>query len=985
MYPTSTVAEPEAGGAQDAALLRMGKLRRAVADLKEQGAVGRLEALAHDVEAALHDERTSFAEAIANLPDNFALFGPDDRLIICNDSFRDAFQDLPLPIEPGVRFEDLVRAVAHSGMVIEALANPEAWVAERMCHHRSGAAVLEFALRGGGWRRVSERRTPRGCTVLLHTDTTELNTRARQLAELAQSNSRLAAAVSAATVGISIAENRGINCPLTFVNEAFCRLTGYRAEEVLGRDVRFLQGPHTSPAAVARISDALRAGEPITLELVNHRKDGTPFWNELNISPIHDPQGRVTHFIGVQTDVTARRKAAESESRHIQQLQQLAQAAVRINRGRTIRDVVRLVAEESRALVGARQSIVHLDGGEAALRDLWASAAPERFHGDMVAVPDAEALSIALHSLGQDTLVARLPGGKATRDEPIAIAGCLVGAIIDRRLARIGAILLVDKLEGEFTETDEALLLQLSQTAAVALENALLYDRMSEAQRELSEAHKVARLASWRWELGSRRVQWADGMYAIAGIDPSPEERDDAAVTACIPPRDRARLWTALEDAAARGCAVQMEFSLVRPDGATVHCWSEGRCVLDEERRVAAISGVVQDVTERRVAEDALRQAQKMEAVGQLTGGIAHDFNNLLTVILGNTELLMEDLADDELHRSMAEMSHSAAARGADLTQQLLAFARKQVLAPHPVDLNRLVMRMVELLRRTLGEHIAVSAVLADAPWHPLADPAQLETAVLNLALNARDAMPDGGQLVIETVNLRLAPGPGADALGLTAGDYVLLRVSDNGQGMPPEVVQRAFEPFFTTKEVGQGSGLGLSQVYGFAKQSGGIVRLLSEPGRGTHIMMYLPRAVEAMPAGTDALAPAPGHAAPGGQECILVVEDEPMVRLFVVEQLRALGYTVFEAADGDEALEELRKGLPADLLFTDVVMPGTLNGPRLAEAARELRPQLKVVFSSGYAEGMFGSDGCAPDTIYLRKPYRKQDLVVAVRDALSG
>jgi signal transduction histidine kinase len=390
------------------------------------------------------------------------------------------------------------------------------------------------------------------------------------------------------------------------------------------------------------------------------------------------------------------------------------------------------------------------------------------------------------------------------------------------------------------------------------------------------------------------------------------------------------------------------------------------------------------NVTAARQAEEQLRQSQKMKAIGQLTGGVAHDFNNLLTVILGNAEVLAEALGQDTRLTRLVQAIDRAAQRCAELTQRLLAFARRQALAPTAINLSALVTDMDAMLHRSLGEDIDIERKLAGDLWNAMADPGQVENALLNLALNARDAMPDGGRLTIETANVRLDDHYAAKNPGVVPGAYVMLAVSDTGIGMTPDVLKRAFEPFFTTKETGKGTGLGLSMVYGFAKQSGGHVNIYSEPGQGTTVRLYLPRTEERPKVATTAAAITALDR--GSGETVLVVEDDPVVRAFVVSQLKTNGYHVTAAHDGASALAMLEAHGPVDLLFTDVVMPGGMNGRQLAEEAKRRQPGLKVLFTSGYAESVIVHQGkLDPGVSLLTKPYRIEDLLKKIRATLIG
>ncbi|CAN7673906.1 ATP-binding protein [Bradyrhizobium sp. LjRoot220] len=399
------------------------------------------------------------------------------------------------------------------------------------------------------------------------------------------------------------------------------------------------------------------------------------------------------------------------------------------------------------------------------------------------------------------------------------------------------------------------------------------------------------------------------------------------------------------------------------------------------------LNGTAESLERQRAAIDELNQklsqSQKMEAMGQLTGGVAHDFNNLLTVILGNAEYLAEKLAANrELHK-IADSIATAAERGSDLTRSLLAFARKQPLTPQDIDIGQKILGMEQLLRRTLGEHIECEFLLDRDLWRVSVDPGQLASALLNLVLNARDAMPQGGKLTVEIRNTS-RDETDVDVNGeARPGDYVMVAVTDTGSGMIAEVASRAFEPFFTTKEVGKGTGLGLSMVYGFAKQSGGAMAIRSEPGHGTVVRLFFPRITAPH---ADAAPIADKIAAHAGTETILVVEDNDLVRSYVEKELKELGYRVIARRDGREALETLRQPGKIDLLFTDVVMPGGMFGPELAREASRLRPELKVLFTSGYTEHpvqpLDGLDGEAP---ILNKPYRRNDLALMLRMVLKG
>jgi PAS domain S-box-containing protein len=394
-----------------------------------------------------------------------------------------------------------------------------------------------------------------------------------------------------------------------------------------------------------------------------------------------------------------------------------------------------------------------------------------------------------------------------------------------------------------------------------------------------------------------------------------------------------------------------------------------------------AFNAFIRDLTDKIAAEALVRQAQKMEAVGQLTGGIAHDFNNILTVITSTIEVLADAVADKPEAAAIAKMIDEAAERGAELMRRLLAFARKQPLQPRKINVNSLIVDTAKLLRPTLGGHIEIETMLEDGAWPSLVDPNQLSTTLLNLALNARHAMPSGGKLTLETGNVFLDENYAKAHSDVQPGPYVMVAVSDTGTGIPAAIRDRVFEPFFTTKDIGKGTGLGLSMVYGFVKQSGGHIMIYSEEGHGTTVKIYLPRAPDL----DEAPDLVPAAAIEGGKETVLLVEDDALVRTFVTTQLKSLGYTTLAAASAAEALGLIDRGATVDLLFTDVIMAGGMNGRQLADEALKRRPSLKVLFTSGYTESAIVHHGrLDPGILLLAKPYRKSDLARMIRAAIT-
>ncbi|QGZ43012.1 PAS domain-containing protein [Pseudoduganella flava] len=474
-----------------------------------------------------------------------------------------------------------------------------------------------------------------------------------------------------------------------------------------------------------------------------------------------------------------------------------------------------------------------------------------------------------------------------------------------------------------------------------------------------------------------------------------------------IHPEDMAENRVQVARLRATGQPFTLEKRYHRPDGEWVWISSSMSRLDDESGQPVALIAVKTDITERRrievalrdlndtleqrvsreiaerdKAEEALRQAQKMEAVGQLTGGVAHDFNNVLQIISGNLHLLAQHLSGDDAARRRLDMAIAAVERGAKLSSQLLAFARRQPLQPAVTDLGRLVSEMDELLRRALGEAVELVVVVGSGLWNTLVDPGQIENVILNLAINARDAMQGEGRLTIELGNAILDEYYVNNLIDVPAGQYVMLSVTDTGCGMTPEVLQRAFEPFFTTKREGEGTGLGLSMAYGFVKQSRGHIKIHSEPGQGTSVKIYLPRTMlaESIDAGTGK------GPVTGGTETILVVEDDEGVRAVVLDMLAALGYRVLAAENGEQALRIVESGEHVDLLFTDVVMPGPLRSPELARIAQQVLPDLAVLFTSGYPQDAIVHGGRLDAGLeLLSKPYRREELARKLRHVLNN
>jgi PAS domain S-box-containing protein len=544
-------------------------------------------------------------------------------------------------------------------------------------------------------------------------------------------------------------------------------------------------------------------------------------------------------------------------------------------------------------------------------------------------------------------------------------------------------------------------------TARVVLERRLTEEQkalaMSEARlRELNEtleAQVEARSAERDrlWNLSQDMLAWADYTGMMSAVSPAwtrvlgwtERELLSRGYATFMHPDDEPPTLKAIGRMAATGQPTRFENRIATRDGG----WKHIEWTVAPERDGVNFIAVGRDLSDTKTreaelatAQEALRQSQKMEAVGQLTGGLAHDFNNLLAGISGSLELMQNRMQQGRLTEVDKYMvaAQGAAKRAAALTHRLLAFSRRQTLDPKPTDVNRLVGGMQDLIQRTVGPQITVEVVGASGVWPALVDPPQLENALLNLCINARDAMPDGGRITIETAN-KWMDERAARQHNMPEGQYLSLAVTDTGTGMPPEVIARVFEPFFTTKPIGEGTGLGLSMIYGFAQQSGGQVRIYSEVGQGTTVCIYLPRHYGAVQDDTAAEGLSDLPRSEQG-ETVLVVDDEATVRMVITDILEDLGYAAIEAGDSATGLKVLQSDVRIDLLVTDVGLPGGMNGRQMADAARTYRPDLKVLFITGYAENaILGNGTLPPGMAVLTKPFAMDHMAARIRSMIEG
>ena len=506
---------------------------------------------------------------------------------------------------------------------------------------------------------------------------------------------------------------------------------------------------------------------------------------------------------------------------------------------------------------------------------------------------------------------------------------------------------------------------------------------LRDSEERLRMALDGGQIGTWDWDLRTDAIRWGGHANRVFDFEPGASPATFEAFLGLIHPEDRPALEDAVRHSIVHMVPLEIEFRAGQGGPEARWIAAQGQAYVDDRGEPVRMLGVMQDITERKRLEAQFLQAQKMEGIGRLAGGVAHDFNNLLTAILGYVEMAGTKLPPDNPALDYFQSIRHAAERGASLTRQLLAFARRQITEPRVVDLNQLVLHMQDLLRRVIGEDIELRIVTARDLGSVRLDPAQFEQVLMNLAINARDAMPNGGVLTIESKNVELDEHYARQHQGVSPGSYVMLAVSDTGMGMTEDVSRHLFEPFFTTKPPGKGTGLGLATCYGIVKQNGGHIWVYSEYGRGSTFKIFLPRTGEA--AQMEA-APDTAHDSLSGHETILVVEDEPLVRAVSVESLQMLGYHVLEAANGDEALQVARNfSGTIDLVVSDVVMP-SMSGPTLVQHLRRERPHVKVLFVSGYTDDAIVRQGVLePGVEFLQKPFPLAALARRIREILGS
>ncbi|HTJ63450.1 MAG TPA: PAS domain-containing protein [Alphaproteobacteria bacterium] len=728
-----------------------------------------------------------------------------------------------------------------------------------------------------------------------------------------------------------------------YLNRRWLDYTGTLTEEAAsGGWVKSFHADDQAAAADAWLS-ALAKAEAYSFEGRLRRVDGTYRWMLVRGVPLRDDAGTIIKWIGTCTDIDDLKRATE----------QLAQNTY----------LLRLAGRIARV------------GG-------WAITAP-----DGVASWSDEVFDILGFPIDQgmptNQQTTDLFNGASGGDVWNAIAECMSeGTPFDLELEMKSAqgqpIWLRLVAEAVRNSTGEIIRVQ------GAIQDISSSKHATEAARQSMERFRLLSLATkdaiWDLDYASGNIWWSEGFEELTGNRQGETQRPIAALTEGIHPEDRQRVVSRIRALVAGNDSSWSDaYRIRRSDGSYAQVVDRGFLIRDSQGKVVRMVGGITDISDRMQLEEQLRQSQRLESLGQLTGGVAHDFNNLLGIIYGNLELVSEELRDRPELQEMLQSALNASERGATLTRSLLAFSRQQPLDPHAIDPSTLIEDMISLLRRTVPENIEIRFV-PNGTWKCEADSGQLQNALLNLVVNARHAMPDGGRLTLETGNARLDEDYSAAHAEVRPGEYVVIAVSDTGTGMSPEVIARAFEPFFTTKEVGKGTGLGLSMVYGFAKQSLGHVNIYSELGEGTTVRLYLPRSGGT---GVDRAKAVP-HSSQGSEIILLVEDDADMARM-TSRLLRSLGYRVMTAARAEPALEIVQRGTPFDLLLTDVVLPGSMNGRALADEVERQRPGTRVVFMSGYTENAILHHGRLDEGVHLlQKPFLKRELAAKLRDVLD-
>lgn len=890
-----------------------------------------LQKAAQEAEAA----RAQLMTAIEALSDAFVVFDTEDRLVYCNSSYHEFYPGIADVLVPGKRFEDIVRTGLERGIYDVPAGGEEAWLATTMQAHRKDNTPLDIPLTDGRWLRMIEMSLPDGGRVGVRFNITALKSAERRLADI----------IEGAQVGTWELD---LGTGFQTVNQRWAGLLGYALEELepvtLDLFERLMHPDDLADLKHAQQLTLETGQDSFENELRLRHREGHWVWMLSRGRVVRRaPDGSAQIMAGVHLDITERKALEAALTGERDFLASLMETSITgvvaldeygsiVFSNREAESILGLQPEQAVGLMfdDPDWNISKLDGTPCPAKDL----------------PGAKVLSSG-KSMRDSRFGIDLPDGTrrliSVNASPISAPGMVARVVCS--LADITA-----SVENEQ---------RFRAIAEVASDVIYVYDPVRET------------------------MDFSEGLRRVFGHAWVGQQKTPSPMLEAVHPDDRKRVTESFDAFLnSRESRWHGEYRMRRADGSYAMVESNAVAIRDTEGGLMRVIGSLLDVTEQREIEARLVQAQKLEAIGQLTGGVAHDFNNLLTIILGNAELIGDSTELPSQIRSAANTIERAAERGAELTSSLLSFARRQPLAPRVLDLGRQMEELSALLQRTLPSNVELVLSCPPDLWLAEADPGKLNAALLNLALNACDAMPKGGVLRIACENAVLEPDRAAPEMPV--GEHLRVSVSDNGAGMTQEVLERAFEPFFTTKASGRGSGVGLSMVYGFARQSGGHATIHSTPDEGTTVSIYLRRSTAAAADGGEDESNSP---LPRGEgEHVLVVEDDKAVRRHVSETLAGLGYRVSSVTRADEALVLLQDQRGIKLLFTDLAMPGPMNGHELARAARQAFPDLKILFTSGNAGAGQGKGGDAAENAQLLvKPYRRADLARKLREALDA
>jgi PAS domain S-box-containing protein len=1025
-----------------------------------------------DSESEIRQSRSELATAqqrlldgIEAIPDAFALYDAEDRLVVSNSVMRSAFCPDDETIVPGATFEQILRRRVAAGRVPLSPEEQEQWIAARLDEHRRGATARDIRMDGDRTFRIAERRTVDGGIVTVISDITDIKERERRLRE---SREILSSVLNHIPVLVTMTD---ASRRLMLLNRAAEQRYGVRASDAIGRDLLDVLPERDRNPGIEQSHAKLVADRrpQIGLERKLPGDSGEESWI-INRIPVLADDGSVKFVIRTAYEVPqladAYHALADSRTRLLDAIKRAkltywvgsedgTAAVIGPGAAETLgfpadtlticdddylanvheADRERVIAARAAASGGVERAAIEYRFARPDNVIVWiretgeaiSGGADGRFRrvGTLQDVTEQKQVEIALRQSE-----ARLKG--FLDHAPMMmylkdIAGRFV--LVNREFERVAgsfaahavgsreADLYPPSLAAEFAAHDRSVIQKrgpVSREFTLPMPTPEYRDVMTikfpirgesgritaiggftqdiaerkRAERTLREnesrlrrAQQQARLTYWTWDLADHRYEWAPGSGALLGIDDAALPTRLAETMPFLHADDRERMLALYAAVEKDRDSYEAVYRLVRPTGGAIWVREHGDVERDADGRRLAVSGTLQDISPYRKLEEQLIQAQKVEALGQLTGGIAHDFNNLLAVILGNLDLLADYAGLPPQPKRHIELARRAAARGAEMTRRLLIFARRQPLAPRVTDVNELIRNMADLLRRPLGNIIEIRFDLKPDLWPTEIDQGQMEMTLLNLGLNARDAMPDGGILRVTTDNVRISPDQDDAPKDAVAGDYVRIIVSDTGGGMTPDVVARAFDPFFSTKDIGRGTGLGLSMAYGFVTQSGGHIDLSSAPGRGTIVRILLPRSAKSLArVKPDAAGPSPLE--PASSERVLVIEDDDDVRQVVVEQLASLGFQVAGAPDGASALTLIDKNDDFDLFVLDIVLPGGVRGTDIARLVRERRPDAKILYMSGFVpEAGSEQDPLDPPAPCLTKPFDKKALTAMIED----